>query len=251
MTYSVCVSGYSLGVEFDELLTGELPMGKFAPSSKRVQVDVRLDEIVLRALEQEPEQRYQKASEIKSDVESVTSKPQVAPGAHFAASGATKSGASLLLDETDRAARRYQHFLEIGGFIWIAFGLIIAVIAFAVNMPAILPIPIVLWVGGVAALVAAGRIRQKWEIDYLGHSVRFENSVYTSGRLMIDGKTMASGGIGFRTELSARIPSGPGAGDRIVVKTHAGFLSFHCQLFVEPKASASAIGINSGAENAG
>jgi predicted Ser/Thr protein kinase len=242
---------YSLGVVFYELLTGELPMGKFAPPSKRVQVDVRLDEIVLRALEQEPEHRYQHASEIKNDVESVTSKPQVAPGAQVAASGTTESGARLLLDETDVAARRYQHFCEIGGFIWIVLGLVTAVMLWAGNMPSHLPIPIVLWVGGVVSLVAAGRIRQQWEIDYLGHSVRFENSVYTSGRLMIDAKTMASGGIGFRTELSARIPSGPGAGDRIVVKTHAGFLSFRCQLFVEPEASTSAIGIKSGTENAG
>ncbi len=39
---------YSLGVVFYELLTGELPIGRFAPPSQKVQVDVRLDEVVLR-----------------------------------------------------------------------------------------------------------------------------------------------------------------------------------------------------------
>jgi hypothetical protein len=63
---------YSVGVVIYEILTGELPRGRFAPPSERVQVDVRLDEIVLRALEKEPERRYQQVTEIKTELEGVS-----------------------------------------------------------------------------------------------------------------------------------------------------------------------------------
>lgn len=62
---------YSVGVVFYEMLTGELPIGRFSSPSQKVQVDVRLDEIVLRALEKEPNRRYQHASEVKTDIETV------------------------------------------------------------------------------------------------------------------------------------------------------------------------------------
>jgi len=62
---------YALGVVFYQMLTGELPGRPIESPSKKVQIDVRLDEIVLRALEREPGRRYADATEFKTVLQNV------------------------------------------------------------------------------------------------------------------------------------------------------------------------------------
>jgi serine/threonine protein kinase len=66
---------YSLGVVFYEMLTGELPLGRFAPLSRKAGVDARLDDVVLRALEREPERRFQRISDVKDELEAIRKTP--------------------------------------------------------------------------------------------------------------------------------------------------------------------------------
>lgn len=71
---------YSLGVVLYEMLTGERPKGKIEAPSRHVQLDIRIDEIVLRALEKQPELRFPTVGDLRTSIEAVIGGPAGAAG---------------------------------------------------------------------------------------------------------------------------------------------------------------------------
>jgi serine/threonine protein kinase/formylglycine-generating enzyme required for sulfatase activity len=70
---------YAVGVMLYQMLTGQIPRGKFTPPSSFVpEVDKRLDAIVDKALQTDREQRYSTASEMKTDVDATITSPDTA-----------------------------------------------------------------------------------------------------------------------------------------------------------------------------
>ncbi|MDF1740269.1 MAG: bifunctional serine/threonine-protein kinase/formylglycine-generating enzyme family protein [Verrucomicrobiales bacterium] len=67
---------FSLGIMFYEMLTGEIPRGavKF-PSEKSKHLDVRIDGIVFKAMEPNPVERYQSATDFRADVDAIRNNP--------------------------------------------------------------------------------------------------------------------------------------------------------------------------------
>ena len=117
---------YSLGVVFYEMLTGELPGKSIEPPSRKVQIDVRLDQVVLRALAKTPELRFQQASEVKTCVETIAGSPPVSSSGLGEADlnrqrlkvviwGLILTLACFLMGENTTPAT-YGHFIESFGF---------------------------------------------------------------------------------------------------------------------------------------
>jgi len=74
------------------MLTGELPIGRFAPPSQKSEADPWVDDVVLRALEKERETRFGSATEVKTRVEAITSHPAASPAPPAPASAPGQPG---------------------------------------------------------------------------------------------------------------------------------------------------------------
>jgi serine/threonine protein kinase len=114
---------YALGVVFYQMLTGELPGKTLEPPSSKVQIDVRLDEVVLRALEKKLELRYQQVSEIKTMVETIAATPDPSTGRDKVAqaerggreAGGEKQSDNLVTPAAARSSCRPRSLIVVAG----------------------------------------------------------------------------------------------------------------------------------------
>ena len=137
-----------------------------------------------------------------------------------------------LLDATDRRRRALQHFCLIA-----STALLVGGSTAGGALPVELQISVV--VLGAFLFIFSASIKQRWEIEYRGHRIRFENSAVTAERLFLDEGLVARGGFGSKMELRAPIRVGDGAGEEIVALVDARFTFFRLRIFVESEDEAS------------
>ena len=133
-----------------------------------------------------------------------------------------------LLDVTDRTVRRLQLAAVGGSTLLIALAI---VLLDSTDRPVWAPV-LAMGVGAVG-LVVAGGIRQRWELEYKGHHVRFENSPLTGERLYLDGGLVSRGGVGMKMELRAPIRVGDGAGEEIMALVDVGILHIRLRIYID------------------
>ncbi|MCB1127854.1 MAG: hypothetical protein KDM81_15275, partial [Verrucomicrobiae bacterium] len=131
---------------------------KFPPPSRKVQVDVRLDEIVLRALENDPERRYQQASEVKTDVETISGSPAQQPASPEPTPSRPAYSSTGPGWDADAARRLQDLERRRKALLW--YGFIVSI--FGIPMGFALDLPLV-WGLGILGIAVGGTKLGLWK----------------------------------------------------------------------------------------
>jgi len=133
-----------------------------------------------------------------------------------------------ILDVTDRRTRFRQHLSMIVCGLLAGSGTAM----FILNAGS----TVIGWIAigsAVALLAVTASVKQRWETEYKGHHIRFENSPVLAESLYLDGGLVTRGGVGQKMELRAPIRVGQDAGSEIVALVDAKAWSFRLRLFVQ------------------
>jgi hypothetical protein len=134
-------------------------------------VDVRLDEVVIRTLEKEPERRYQQVSEVKSQVESITG---TGVPVNAAGTGSVQAGRMTLTPEAKvkYAARNAGVGMMVGGILlifWAFLGAtmeILRVMKYQSPPMTEFTFMVLLTVAGIGGMAIAGGVLFKRIVNY-------------------------------------------------------------------------------------
>jgi len=94
---------YALGVMIYQMITGQLPRGVWKPPSQRAEVAPQWDDIVEHAMQSDPADRYQQASEVKTDVGRITPSVAVGQAPRLPGPAITPAGGAPALQSKSRA----------------------------------------------------------------------------------------------------------------------------------------------------
>jgi hypothetical protein len=132
-----------------------------------------------------------------------------------------------LLEATDRARRRVQH-------VAISSGVLLLLTERALlrsRQPG--PLDLLLISVSLMFILVGMVVKQRWEVEFQEHRIRFENSPMFAERLFIDGKVVARGRVGRHIELRGKVKGTDGRVNHITAVSDAGLWTFRCRIRAE------------------
>lgn len=203
---------YALGVMIYQMITGALPRGVWRPPSQRAEVAPQWDNVVSRAMQNDPADRYQKASEVKTELGTIPLTVRSTDIPVRDPAGSPQRGASKDTNKNVRATSKSRTPQLLGVIGVVA---IIAAGAFFVLTPsdqnrtepasaaenATDPRVIKLWDSPQSLSTAPSVAKVRWENGALRHD---------GGASLIDRSVISRDGIlraAIRTNADARVPA--------------------------------------------